>query len=563
MSFLRAASRRRASATAPAGERAGPIDVLGVVRNLTSATRLLDVLPLLRAEDGITVSFTVNPGSAFDGGLAEYLTRQRGTVLPWREATRRRFDLVVACAVNRSMRRLSRPLVVLPHGAGYNRLTHRSTGDATSSAGLSPRELLHRGRVVPDVIGLSHEEQLTRLAVSCPAAVPHARVVGDPCFDRMRANLDWRDHFREPFGATGGRRLVVINSTWGPHSLIRRHPDLPLRLTHALPVDEYVVALVLHPNVWSDDTPFGVDRRFRAARDAGLRLVSPERGWQAALIAADLVVGDTGSVSFYGAGLGRSTLLAASGEEELDPRSPMHAFGAAAPRLDPEGDLLAQLRDAERTQPAGDLTPVTERALGLTDRSAPELQRLFYELLGARVAPPVDAPRPARYPDPTPDGGPGPTAFDVVGRLVGDTVEVARHPLDPARAGARGFLAVLAEEGTRSPAAQTAEVAARRQPHGELPPERWLRERFTAQPWLSVAVAALGPGRHLFRLRDGTVAEARAVGGWAAPDPVLDPLLLGAALQVAWEAGRPPALWDEGLTLRTGDTETRLAFRGL
>ncbi|KAB8171234.1 hypothetical protein FH609_001010 [Streptomyces sp. 3MP-14] len=528
--------------------------MLGVVRNLTSATRLLDVLPLLRAEDGITVSFTVNPGSTFDGGLADYLAHQRGTVLPWREATRRRFDLVVACAVNRSMRRLSRPLVVLPHGVGYNRLTRRSTGDATSSAGLSPRELLHRGRVVPDVIGLSHEEQLDRLAVSCPPALPHARVVGDPCFDRMRANLDWRDHFREPFGATGGRRLVVLNSTWGPHSLIRRHPELPERLVRALPVDEYVVALVLHPNIWSDDTPFGVDRRLRHALDAGLRLVSPERGWQAALIAADVVVGDTGSVTFYGAGLERATLLAASGEAELDPRSPMHAFGTSAPRLDPGGDLLDQLRAAERAHQAEVLRPVTGQALGLTDRSAAVLQRLFYELLGERVRPPADDPRPARYPDPTPATGAGPTAFDVVGRAEGETVGLTRHPVDPARAGARGFFAVTAEEGTRSAVAQTAEVAARRQPRGELPPERWLERRFAQQPWLSVAVAALGESRHLLRLRDGTVAEAHAPRGWGAPEPVLDPVLLGAAVHLALETGDLP----ERLTIRTGTTETRV-----
>lgn len=555
MSLFPTASRRRA----PARRRGGPVEVLGVVRNLTSATRLLDVLPLLRAEDGITVSFTVNPGSDFGGGLDAYLAHQRGTVLPWREATRRRFDLVVACAVNRSMRRLSRPLVVLPHGVGYNRLTRRSTGDVSSSAGLSPRELLHRGRVVPDVIGLSHEEQLGRLAVSCPPAVPHARVVGDPCFDRMRANLGWRDHFRERFGATGGRRLVVLNSTWGPYSLFHRHPELPLRLVHALPVDEYVVAVVLHPNIWSDHTPFEVDRRLRAPQDAGLRLVSPERGWQAALIAADLVIGDTGSVTFYGAGLERAALLAASGEEELDPGSPMHAFGTRAPRLDPEGDLLAQLRAVERAHAAEALLPVTEQALGLPDRSGPVLQRLLYELI-ERLPPPADDPRPARYPDPAPATGHGPTAFDVVGRLAGDAVELARHPVDPGRASARGFFAVTAEEGTRSAVAQTAEVAARRQPRGELPPERWLERRFADQPWLSVAVAALGESRHLVRLRDGTVVGAWVAESWAAPDPVLDPVVLGSALQVALEAGHRPEDWRDGLTVRTGSTATRVSF---
>ncbi|UED88327.1 hypothetical protein K4G22_08085 [Streptomyces profundus] len=536
--------------------------MLGVARNLTSATRLLDVLPLLRAEDGVAVSFTVNPGSAFDGGLTEYLAGQRATVLPWREATRRRFDLVVACAINRSMRRLSRPLVVLPHGAGYNRLVSRSTGDVSSSAGLSRRELLYRGRVVPDVIGLSHEEQLGRLAASCPAALPRARVVGDPCFDRMRENLDWRDHFRAPFGAVGGRRLVVLNSTWGPHSLIRRHPDLPLRLVNALPVDEYVVVVVLHPNIWSDDTPFNVSQRLRAARDAGLRVVSPDNGWQAALIAADLVVGDTGSVSFYGAGLERATMLAASGEAELDPGSPMHAFGRTAPRLDPEGDLLAQLRAAERDHRPGELRAVTEDALGLPGESARVLQGVFHELLGDRVQPPAPHPRPTRYPDPSPATGHGPTAFDVVGRVRAGRVELCRYPLDQRRAGARGFLAVTAEEGTWSALAQTAEVAARRQPHGELPPRAWLDRRFADQPWLSVAVAALGERRHLLRLRDGALWEAWVPEDWATPEQVLDPVVLGAAVYLWLIEGQPGGrLPAEGLPLHTGHTRTTVHFR--
>ncbi|MDT0265675.1 hypothetical protein RM844_05150 [Streptomyces sp. DSM 44915] len=544
------------------GRRDRPIEVLGVVRNLTSATRLLDVLPLLRAEDGVSVFFTVNPGSTFDGGLAEYLARQRGTVLSWREATRRRFDLVVACAINSSMRRLSRPLVVLPHGAGYNRLTRRSTGDATSAAGLSPRELLHRGRVVPDVIGLSHREQLARLAVSCPPALPRARVVGDPCFDRMRANIGWRDHFRELFGAVGGRRLVLLNSTWGPHSLFRRHPELPLRLVRALPVDEYVVAVVLHPNIWSEDTVFGVQRRLRAGQDAGLRLVTPERGWQAGLIAADLVVGDTGSVSFYGAGLARATLLAASGEAELDPRSPMHAFGAGAPRLDPDGDLLAQLRAAERDHRPERLGAVTEQALGVPDQSAELLQELFHELLGERARPPSEAPRPDRYPDPTPVTGHGPTAFDVVGGLANGAIRLARYPLDPTRPGARGFLAVTAEEGAGTAVAQTAEVAVRRQPRGELPPERWLERRFADQPWLSVAVAALGDDRHLLRLRNGTLLQATAARAWGMPAPGLDPLVLGAAVQLSLTEGRLPQDWPDGLPIEAGWARTLVHFHG-
>jgi len=153
-------------------------EVLGVARTLTSATRVLDVMELLRAEDGIAKYYTVNPGSAFADGLHEYLVSVAGAqrVLTWEEATRRSFHLAVACAVHPSMRRLDAPLMVLPHGAGYNRLVSESTGDGTSPAGLSRRELTHRGKVVPAAIGLSHPEQLVRLHELCPEAVPRAEL---------------------------------------------------------------------------------------------------------------------------------------------------------------------------------------------------------------------------------------------------------------------------------------------------------------------------------------------------------------------------------------------------
>lgn len=114
--------------------------MLAVVRTLTSATRVMDVLPLLRARDGIELYVTVNPGSAFTAGLDAYLESLDGiTALGWAEAVRREFDLAVACTVHSSMRRLRAPLVVLPHGAGYNRLVRPTTGDDVSPAGLSGR----------------------------------------------------------------------------------------------------------------------------------------------------------------------------------------------------------------------------------------------------------------------------------------------------------------------------------------------------------------------------------------------------------------------------------------
>ncbi|GAA2145422.1 hypothetical protein GCM10009760_34050 [Kitasatospora kazusensis] len=510
--------------------------VLAVARTLTSATRVMDVLPLLRPQDGIELYITVNPGSAFTAGLDAYLESLDGiTVLSWHEAVHRSFDLAVACTAHRSMHRLQAPLVVLPHGAGYNRLVRPTTGDGHSPAGLSRHELTWRGRLVPAVIGLSHEEQAERLRSAFPEALERTRVVGDPCFDRILESLTERDRYRQLLGAVAGRKLVVVSSTWSEHSLLGRSPGLPLRLVRELPVDEYAVAVVLHPNIWARHNPLGL---LREAQESGLLVIPPRSGWQAALVAADWVVGDHGSVSFYGAALDRVTLLAATGEQELDPRSPSYAFGRGAPALDVDGPLEQQLRQAAEAHDRSRLAALTDRSLGERGQSARILREILYSYLAA-VDEPKDDPWPTPYADPVPVDAGRATAYDVLGEATAEGVRIRRYPVGPDHTAARGFYAVTAGE-SRLRRLQSAEVIARTEARAEPEPLVWLEQTAARLPGLAVAVAALDEDRHLVRLRSGAVLEARAVRTWGSATPRLDPVVLGSALAV-WQAANPGA----------------------
>ncbi|MEX3099797.1 hypothetical protein [Streptomyces sp. ST1015] len=409
-----------------------------MARTLTSATRVLDVMELLRVEDGIEKYYTVNPGSAFADGLHEYLVSVAGPrVLTWAEATRRTFQLAVACAVHPTMRRLDAPLMVMPHGAGYNRLVSESTGDATSPAGLSRRELTHRGKVIPAAIGVSHPDQLARLLDTCPEAVPRAEVIGDWCAQRIRDSEARRDCYRARFGVTDGRRLVVLHSTWSAHSLLGRHPGLPLDLVTALPADEYAVAAVFHPNVWARHTRADLLERLREPMDAGLMVIPPEEGWRAAIVACDAVIGDHGSTTFYSAAHDRPTLLAATGLAELDPASPAAAFATTAPRLDPSGDLHAQLLRAQREYDPGMLRPVVDSQLADVEKSGERTQRRLYAFLEHRGVPlPRQPPGPSPVPEPSPERGAPVLAYVVTGGVLPDgSVGVRRLPMVPGRGG--------------------------------------------------------------------------------------------------------------------------------
>ncbi len=252
--------------------------------------------------------------------------------------------------------------------------------------GLGSEWLLSDGRPIADAMVLSHPEQISRLAAACPEAVPTAVLGGDPCFDRILAARHHRERYRRALGVQPGQRLVLLNSTWNPTSLFGdAGPEdvLPLllpRLTSELPADEYRVAAVLHPNIWHGHGPGQVGLWLDRARRGGLTLIDPLEGWRQALIAADVVLGDFGSVSYYAAACGTPVLLGAAPLEALGPSSPVAAFVRSAPRLDPYKALLPQLEELLTAhQPLGWPAELTTSDPG---RAAALLRGLFYRLIG-------------------------------------------------------------------------------------------------------------------------------------------------------------------------------------
>jgi hypothetical protein len=205
-----------------------------------------------------------------------------------------------------------------------------------------------------------------------------------------------------PARGRGARRLVLLSSTWGPSSLLGRRPELPAELVAALPVDEYQVALAAHPNIWHGHGAWQVRSWLAAAERAGLAVLPPRSGWQAALVAADHVIGDHGSVTAYGAALGTHTMLAAFPHHELDPRSPVARLGREATELR-SGEPLREQIVADHAQYSPErLRMVTEPLCALPGESGPVLRAALYRLMGleepdrpVRLAPP-EVPVPLR-----------------------------------------------------------------------------------------------------------------------------------------------------------------------
>ncbi|MEU3622178.1 hypothetical protein BS329_34325 [Amycolatopsis coloradensis] len=362
--------------------RKGVKSVLVMIPYIVAGNRLLDLLPLLEADHRLQVVFTVPEPWESWRATQEFVDRQDGVVLPWAQARRGGYDLVLA-ASRRGIDEVTGPVLLIPHGGGfaqYQPWRPPGTGHGwTPQTGLDAGRLMREGQVRADSIVLVHDREMDVLAETCPSAVPAAVVAGDIALDRLTASLPFRAQYRKTLGVPDDRRLVVVTSTWSDRSAYGRHPDLFERVLSELPPERFRVVGLLHPQIWSHHGPWQVRSWLADSLRSGLALVPQEGSWRAALIAADHVIGDYGSVTGYAAGIGKPVLLAVDGSEPLLPGTPSAVVAEHAPRWTPGRPLLPRLRDAESVDVADRVRALLSSRPG---RAGAILRTEMYRLLG-------------------------------------------------------------------------------------------------------------------------------------------------------------------------------------
>ncbi|MBF8173471.1 hypothetical protein IW294_22245 [Streptomyces olivaceus] len=579
--------------------RTGCRRVLFVVHNVTSATRLLDVLPLFHSDVRVQMFATCTGSSPFLAGVPELLARAGLPVLPWEQAKDTEFDLVVSASYGGELGSLRGKLTVLSHGTGYNKRLAAPDSPVSRTTeppvfGLAPDWLLEDGRPLATATVLSHPEQLDRIRSACPEAAPTAVLAGDPCYDRILAALPQRDRFRRALGVGPGQRLIVVSSTWASRSLFGGGrsggadepgadergaeepgaadllPWLLSRLAAELPADEYRTAAVLHPNIWYGHGPGQVQAWLDSARRAGLEAIPPLDGWRQALIAADCVLGDHSSVTYYAASIGVPVVLGAFPQEDLDPRSPVAALGRTAPRLLRRGSLRAQIDRAIDAHHPDRYKALAEQTSSSPGESAVLLRRLFYDLMGI--------PEPEAHPallDPLPLPPYTPTRVTapirvLVRQLSADPPELAvtRYAVvgdapdaDPARdpgapVGTADTAHTAADEETRETGRlSVADVVVRRAAEDDArlgPPAAWASEALGRYPYCGLVAYVDGPDRCVVRTREGDLVRLSAAADPDGRPDLCDPAVYASALHAWLTDGHTLDAALPAITVRTG-----------
>ncbi|MYW96519.1 hypothetical protein G3I59_39395 [Amycolatopsis rubida] len=361
--------------------RPGCRTVLAMVPTVTIGTRLVELISLLEQDLRVQVMFTVPHSVDRWAGAEEYVRGKHGLLLPWEQAVAHRFDLVLA-ASDQQIDQVRGPLLLIGHGVGRipgRRFSRQAGGATVETTAIDRQSLTFRGRVLPSVLGLGTDAEVEVLRDRCPEAVPAAVVAGDICLDGMRAASGLREQYRRALGV-GSRRLVVLSSTWFTDSAFGRVPTMYEAIVAALPRDRYAVAAVLHPNIWAVHGRRQVTAWLGRCQEAGLRVIPPEQGWQATMIAADWVIGDHGSTTGYAAAMGRPVTLASLPDGRPQTGSVADVVRAHAKPLDPDQPLERQEEAAIAAAPrlAAAVLPVVSTRL---DCSAGILRSAMYRLL--------------------------------------------------------------------------------------------------------------------------------------------------------------------------------------
>jgi hypothetical protein len=394
---------------------------------------------------------------------------------------------------------------------------------------MSAEWLLHEGRPVADHTVLSHPEQLARLSASCPEAVPTAVLAGDPCYDRLLEALPYRERYRRALNVQPGQRLIVLNSTWNPGSTFGDLDDvLPLlldRLSTELPLDEYRVAAILHPNIWHGHGPGQIRGWLERARRVGMLLIPPLDGWRQVLVAADCVIGDHGSVSYYAAAIGRPVLLAAFAEDDVDPASPVAEFGRTADRIDTYQPIRPQIDHHLRTHRPERFAKLTAFVSSDPGRSAELLRALFYGILGIAepsYAAALDglAPAPVSLTPPM-------CALRVLVTQATELV-VTRYPetANPDERSSADHVHLSVREDTADfGALRRADLIVNYTETAGRSMMNWLDQAALQSPHASMVARTTGPGEAIARFRDGRRFTLRCAEHLCDPGPLTSALL--------------------------------------
>ena len=204
-------------------------------------------------------------------------------------------------------------------------------------------------------------------------------VVGDLNADRLLALRPRRDEFRRRLGFEARDTVVLIQSTWGPHSLMERFGPQLVAEARKLG-DKYRFVFSAHPLQWGGK-PAHMRQFLLDQQSAGTPLRRPEEDFAPYMIASDLAVSDFTSLTVTYALLGKPLILIPIDDALLVEHLPAWQLVHTCPVLRAPDELDGAITSALADYPFEQMEQITRQVNSYPGQAAERIRNEVYRLL--------------------------------------------------------------------------------------------------------------------------------------------------------------------------------------
>lgn len=302
----------------------------------------------------------------------------------------RRFDLIVTADHGYEGLATRRNCPVLYTGHG---MTGKVVEGEGGDYGYGPRAKLADGSPRYSAMLEASEKNRARVAARDPLLASALRVVGSLQDDALLTQVGQRTALRESLGYSSDERVVLVQSTWGPHCLFRTVGEALLTEIASNPSTRFVLSL--HPHEYrpnTDGTP-SWGQRLQALRMPNVDVRAPGQDWIPTLIAADFVLTDHTSLAIYAALAQKPTIWVPVPQGLVAEGTALARLRAIAPTWEPKQALEDALTRCARDYPHDEFEELAREINSCPGEAAGRVRGVVYELLGLDPRGPTVTPR--------------------------------------------------------------------------------------------------------------------------------------------------------------------------
>ncbi|MCB9890091.1 MAG: hypothetical protein H6832_05855 [Planctomycetes bacterium] len=381
---LRAILRRSAQsilrrAHAIRGRRGSTRDVLFLCQNGLMSDYLAPVWELLKADERLRFFLTYPRDERIAHEVPKIQAALPVPVVRLGIAECRRFDLIVTAdhGYEGLATRKNCPVLYTGHG-----MTGKVVEGEAGDYGYGPRAKLADGTPRYSVMLEASESNRVRVAERDPVLASAIRVVGSLHDDRLLAKLSERDRIRNESGYAASDRVVLVQSTWGPHCLFRTVGEQLLEQLARCTDTEFVLSVHPHEYRPTGDGTASWGARLTELDLPNVRVRDPKEPWIPSLVAADAVITDHTSLVIYAALAHKPTLWTDVPEQLVQEGTALARLRSMSPVWKPETPLGEALGKTIRDYPYDALTELASELNSCPGEAGERIRAVAYELLG-------------------------------------------------------------------------------------------------------------------------------------------------------------------------------------